>query len=89
MAELEPLRALHYDLARTKGLQDVVAPPYDVIDERQREELEARSPYNVVHIDLPRGNGDPYEHAASELSAWRGEGVIVADDRPALWPLAQ
>lgn len=89
MAELEPLRALHYDLARTGGLQDVVAPPYDVIDERQREELEARSPYNVVHIDLPRGNGDPYEHAASELSAWRGEGVIVADDRPALWPLAQ
>ncbi len=89
MAELEPLRALHYDLARTGGLQDVVAPPYDVIDERQREELESRSPYNVVHIDLPRGNGDRYEHAATQLHAWRQEGVIVADDRPALWLLAQ
>ena len=89
MAELEPLWTLHYNLARTGGLQDVVAPPYDVIDEHEREELEARSPYNVVHIDLPRGNGDRYEHAAMELSAWRREGVIVADDQPALWPLAQ
>ena len=89
MAELEPLWTLHYNLARTGGLQDVVAPPYDVIDEHERAELEARSPYNVVHIDLPRGNGDPYEHAAMELSAWRREGVIVADDQPALWPLAQ
>ena len=32
MAEIEPLRALHYDLEVTGGLQDVVAPPYDVID---------------------------------------------------------
>ena len=36
MADVEPLRALHYDLDRTRGLQDVVAPPYDVIDDHQR-----------------------------------------------------
>ena len=54
MAEIEPLRALHYDLDKTGGLQPVVAPPYDVIDAEQRAELEARSPYNVVRIDLPR-----------------------------------
>jgi uncharacterized protein (DUF1015 family) len=43
----------------------------------------------VVRIDLPRGDGDPYEHAARQLSAWREAGVVVQDDRPALWPLAQ
>ena len=48
MADVEPLRALHYNLERTGGLQDVVAPPYDVIDDDQRAELEASSPYNVV-----------------------------------------
>src|SRR5262249_52305564 len=66
-----------------------VAPPYDVIDPQQRDELEARSPYNVVRIDLPRGNGDRYEHAARQLAEWRRDGVIVQDDQPALWPLAQ
>lgn len=89
MPEIRPLQALHYDLERTGGLQDVVAPPYDVIDEEQRVELEARSPYNVVHIDLPRGNGDPYEHAAALLQAWREEDVVIRDTEPAIWVLTQ
>jgi uncharacterized protein (DUF1015 family) len=88
VAEIEPLRALHYDLDRTGGLQQVLAPPYDVIDAQQRAELEARSPYNVVGIDLPVGN-DPYAHAAELLAQWRSEGVIVQDEQPALWPLEQ
>jgi len=53
MAEIEPLRALRYNPDRTDGLQNVVAPPYDVIDDDQRQELLERSPYNVVAIDLP------------------------------------
>jgi uncharacterized protein (DUF1015 family) len=88
MADVEPLRALHYDLNRTGGLQDVVAPPYDVIGPEQRAELEARSPYNVVRIDLPVGT-DPYETAAQQLEGWRGQGVIVRDEQPAVWALEQ
>jgi uncharacterized protein (DUF1015 family) len=88
MAKIEPLRALHYDLQKTGGLQDVVAPPYDVIDAEQRTELEARSPYNVVRIDLPTGD-EPYEAAARQLAAWREEGVVIEDSAPALWALEQ
>jgi uncharacterized protein (DUF1015 family) len=88
MADVEPLRALHYDLDETGGLQDVVAPPYDVIDPAQRARLESRSPYNVVRVDLPVGK-DPYDNAARLLAAWRAEGVIVRDQQPALWALEQ
>ncbi|HUB05341.1 MAG TPA: DUF1015 family protein [Solirubrobacteraceae bacterium] len=88
MADVEPLRALHYNLDRTGGLQDVVAPPYDVIDEDQRADLEASSPYNVVRLDLPVGV-DPYDNAARLLAAWREEDVIVQDEQPALWALEQ
>ena len=88
MADVEPLRALHYNLDRTGGLQDVVAPPYDVIDDHQRGDLEATSPFNVVRIDLPVGI-DPYANAERLLEAWREEGVIVRDEVPALWPLVQ
>src|SRR5579884_2569813 len=91
MAEIEPLTALRYDLERTGGLQDVIAPPYDVIDAAQRGELAARSPYNVVRIDLPEAEdgGDPYQQAAAELARWQSEAVVVQDEQPALWPLAQ
>jgi uncharacterized protein (DUF1015 family) len=89
MATIEPLRALHYDLQRTGGLDPVVSPPYDVIDAQQRAELAARSPYNVVEIDLPEGGEDRYDHAATILEQWRGDGVVVRDEAPALWTLSQ
>ena len=88
MADAQPLRALHYDLAVTGGLQDVVAPPYDVIDDAQREALIARSPYNVVSIDLPKGD-DPYAGADEMLEHWRMQGAVVRDSEPALWALQQ
>ncbi len=88
MAQIEPLRALHYNLQKTGGLQDVIAPPYDVIDAAQRSELEGRSPFNVVRIDLPLGQ-DPYEAAARELESWREHDVVVQDEEPALWALEQ
>jgi uncharacterized protein (DUF1015 family) len=88
MATIEPLRALHYDLDRVGRLDDVVAPPYDVIDAAERAQLAERSPYNVVRIDLPRGD-DPYAHAARQLQRWREGGVVVQDPTPAIWVLAQ
>jgi uncharacterized protein (DUF1015 family) len=89
MAEILPIRALRYAPDRTGGLQDVVAPPYDVIDEEQRAALEARSPYNVVRIDLPRGGEDRYDRAAELLNDWRAQGAVVLDETAALWTLSQ
>jgi uncharacterized protein (DUF1015 family) len=89
MADVQPLRALHYDLAKVGSLDDVAAPPYDVIDPEQRRRLADRSPYNVVRVDLPEGHPDPYVEAAGILQDWQDEGAIVRDDEPALWTLTQ
>ena len=92
MAHVHPLRALHYDLATVGSLDAVCSPPYDVIDPEQRAELAARSPYNVVRIDLPEPaepGGDPYAHAAQQLAAWREAGAVVRDEEPAFWALSQ
>jgi len=88
MADVQPLRAVHYDLASAGPLADLVAPPYDVIDARQRAELVARSPHNVVEIDLPAGE-DPYAHAAELYTQWQRTGLLVRDGEPAIWPLEQ
>ena len=88
MADARPLQALHYNPEKTGPLDRVVAPPYDVIDAGQRAALVARSPYNVVRIDLPEGD-DPYAQAAAELARWRDEGAVVLDTTPAVWALTQ
>jgi len=89
MAQIEPLPALHYDTSVVGALEDVVAPPYDVIDMAQRAELLARSQFNIVEIDLPKGDGDIYAEAAGVLDAWLTEGAMVRDPMPALWILEQ
>jgi uncharacterized protein (DUF1015 family) len=91
VAEVSSIQALRYDLGKVGALADVVAPPYDVIDEAQRAELAARSPHNVVELDLPRDpeGGDPYEHAAELLADWTAEGALVRDDEPQMWALEQ
>jgi uncharacterized protein (DUF1015 family) len=91
VADVQPLKALRYDLGSVSSLADVTAPPYDVIDAAQRAELVARSPYNVVEVDLPQaGDGsDPYARAAATIDDWRRQGILVEDDQPALWALTQ
>jgi uncharacterized protein (DUF1015 family) len=89
MADVQPLRALHYETSVVGPLADVVAPPYDVIDARQRAELAARSPFNVVAIDLPQGEPDPYESARQLFETWQLQGVLARDREPALWAHTQ
>jgi uncharacterized protein (DUF1015 family) len=62
-----------------------------VIDAELRARLAARSPYNVVEIDLPEAgpDRDPYGHAALLFGQWRAEEILVRDAEPALWALAQ
>jgi uncharacterized protein (DUF1015 family) len=85
MADVQPLKTLRYDSAVAGPLGDLIAPPYDVIDYEQRAELAARSPYNVVELDLP----ESYEGAAAKLADWREQGALVQEDEPAVWVLRQ
>jgi uncharacterized protein (DUF1015 family) len=93
MADVQPLRALHYDPTVVGSLANVLAPPYDVIDAPQRAELIARSPYNVVAVDLPQGEGgrdsNPYAAARELFESWQLQGALVRDSEPAVWAHTQ
>jgi uncharacterized protein (DUF1015 family) len=68
----------------------VLAPPYDVIPEGYRDELYARDPHNVVRVVLNRTPGDAgYAEAGETYARWLTEGVLAADDAPALYLLEQ
>jgi uncharacterized protein (DUF1015 family) len=84
MPTVRPFRALRYDTAVAGPLEELVAPPYDVISDQQRLDYLARSPYNVVHLTLP----DSEEQASRDLAAWRRAGVLAEQDERYWW-LAQ
>ena len=85
VADIQPLRTLRYDTAVAGPLDDLIAPPYDVIDDAMRADLAARSDHNVVELDLP----ESYDAAAERLAEWRDSGVLTQEDEPAMWALRQ
>jgi uncharacterized protein (DUF1015 family) len=85
VADIQPFRTLRYDASVAGPLDDLIAPPYDVIDDAMRAALAARDDHNVVELDLP----ESYEGAARTLADWREDGVLVQDDEPAMWVLRQ
>ena len=85
VAQFKPFRALRYD-ERAAGPRDqVVAPPHDVITPELRERLLAASPYNCVRLIGP----EKPEEAARHLADWKRDGVLVREDRPAVWLLEE
>lgn len=86
--EIHPFRALHYSpkTIGERGLDRLVAPPYDRITPEIREQLYAAAPENIVRFDFRRDDGgDIYAESARQLKTWMASGVMEKDAGPALW----
>ena len=81
MPRFTPFPALRYS---DPGIDDLIAPPYDVLSEADLDELGGRSPWNITHVDVPRESAGPerYTAAAATLDSWIDAGVMAYDDRP-------
>ena len=90
MAEIIPFRALRYNPRFVPDLQQVVAPPYDVISPEAQERYYARHPSNVVRLILAKDEAnisgrDRYACAAQTFADWRREGILRRDPVPAVY----
>ncbi len=86
MPRFEPFAGVRYDLDRV-DLDDVVAPPYDVIGAEDQVALESHSPFNVVHIDLAREESgrDRYTAAGCRFDEWVAAGILRTDPEPGFY----
>lgn len=86
MPNFQPFRGVRY--ATPDGrLDDVLAPPYDVITTEERQVLVERSDHNAVRLELPADEGgrNRYEVAAALWQEWRRTGVLRTDDEPSFY----
>ena len=95
MARICPFCAVRYARPAGSDISDLVAPPFDVLDAPAKAALQARSPHNIVTVDLPYlppkavGPNAVYEQSAATLDSWLASGVLKRDPRPALYPYEQ
>jgi uncharacterized protein (DUF1015 family) len=92
VTDVRPFRALRYDPGKV-ALADVLAPVYDVVAPEDRPLYWDRHPYNALRLELTRSVEEEaatdYRDVAERIAAWRSEGVLVRDAKPALYVLRQ
>ena len=61
MADIKPFKGIFYNQNKV-NINEVVAPPYDVIDKNYQQKLYDRNDFNIVRLIL-NNNDDPYQNA--------------------------
>ena len=93
MAFVYPFRGYRYNKEIVKDINRVVVQPYDKITTEMQEEYYRRSPYNAVRVTLnlekQKNPNTEYSEAASTLSRWIGQKVLLRDDSPAIYAYYQ
>jgi uncharacterized protein (DUF1015 family) len=72
---IQPFSALIFDCDRAGPLEQLIAPPYDLIDQARQEQLYSRSSNNIVWLELNR-DPDPYASAAATMARWTADGIL-------------
>ena len=89
--EIKPLAGYRYNPAKIGNLNDVVAPPYDVIDESFQNELYCKHPNNVIRLILEKmystdcEANNRYTRSAKTLANWKENDIVQQEERPAIY----
>lgn len=86
---LYAFQGLRYSLAPAE-IDPLIAPPYDQIDDKLRDELHAKSPLQFSWLSKPVAGeeSDPYRESARLHGAWIDGGAVIRDEEPSLYPYA-
>jgi len=91
MAIIAPFCALRFNPEKVACMEDVVTPPYDVIDEKGQAAFQARNPCNMIYLDISKspGKGDVsderYNSALDHFNTWQEENILIRDVEPAFY----
>lgn len=84
MAEIKGYKGLRFNCEKAGKIEELVCPPYDIISDQQREEYIKTNPHNIIRLELPKGD-DKYNKAAEILNDWLEKGILVKEDKPAIY----
>ncbi len=88
MAEIKHFSGYTYNANKVR-IEDVLAPPYDVVTQEDRYSITSASPYNILHLELPDKDlfdGRGLIGLRHTLDEWIKEGILIQDSGQSLYP---
>ena len=95
MVDITPFRGLLFNQDKTGPVDQVTAPPYDVISPEQQDALYKKNPYNVVRLILEKqypGDDEKknrYTRSSVTFKKWIEDGVLVEEEKPGFYVYSQ
>ncbi len=83
MAEILPIKAWRYNDKLKSKIDELTAPLFDVVSEKQRQLL-YENHINSIHLSVPKGP-ESASRARQTLEKWKREQIIVQDDEPGIY----
>jgi len=93
--QVGPFKAFRFDAGVVGNVGSCIAPPYDVINSTQQEQLYKKSRHNLVRIikgqikASDNGENNQYTRAADYLAHWIEEGALKQDSAEAIYAYVQ
>jgi len=84
MADVRPFTALRFDPEVVGDWGAVLGPPYDIIDDAQRDALLRSSPYQISHVETASGSA-AIAAAADRFAQWQRDGALIREQQPAFY----
>lgn len=91
MTFIAPFRGVRFNPAKISCLEEVITPPYDVINHRTQDIYRNKNPHNMIHLDLcVKHTPEPlaeshYEQARDLFEQWQQDQVLIRDETPAMY----
>ena len=57
MAFISPFKGVRYNTDKAGKLDDIITPPFDVINKHAEEAFRSRNHYNIIRLDLAKNPG--------------------------------
>jgi uncharacterized protein (DUF1015 family) len=93
--EVKAFKGYRFDPAVVGDPGKCIAPPYDVVDDKMRDELYKANPYNIIRITRGKTTADDseqdnqYTRAGQYLETFIAEGALKQDDQPMFYAYVQ
>ena len=93
--QIVPFKAFRFDAGVVGDVGSCIAPPYDVINDTQAEQLYQKNEHNLVRIIKGKikasddGRDNQYTRAAGYLARWIEEGALKQDSAEAIYAYVQ
>lgn len=84
MANIKPFKALRFNTEKSGKIEELVCPPYDIINDEQRQEYIRTNDNNIIRLELPKGE-NPYDNASVILKNWLDSEILKRDEKEAVY----